>query len=141
MEDRVSSLLSAERPFAICGPCVIESREHALQTGQAIAAAGRSAGVSLVFKASFDKANRTSVGSFRGPGMARGLEILAEVRHKTGLPVLTDIHEPAQAVTVGEVCDILQIPGLPLPTDRPAGRRRSHWQGGQHQEGPVPGPR
>ena len=112
MEDRVSSLLSAERPFAICGPCVIESREHALQTGQAIAAAGRSAGVSLVFKASFDKANRTSVGSFRGPGMARGLEILAEVRHRTGLPVLTDIHEPAQAGTVGEVCDILQIPAF-----------------------------
>lgn len=112
MDDRISTLLSAERPFAICGPCVIESREHAVQVGRAVAAAGQSAGVGLVFKASFDKANRTSAASFRGPGIARGLEILAEVRRDTGLPVLTDIHDPSQAEPVAEVCDILQIPAF-----------------------------
>ena len=112
MDDRISSLLRSERPFAICGPCVIESREHALQMGRAVAAAGRSAGVSMVFKASFDKANRTSVESFRGPGIETGLAILAEVRHETGLPVLTDIHEPLQAERVAEACDILQIPAF-----------------------------
>ena len=112
MDDRVSKLLAAERPFAICGPCVIESREHALMLGRSVAAAGRSAGVSPVFKASFDKANRTSGTSFRGPGIERGLDILAEVRHKTGLPVTTDIHDPSQADRVAEVCDILQIPAF-----------------------------
>ncbi len=112
MDDRISTLLSTERPFAICGPCVIESREHALRMGCAVAAAGRSAGVELAFKASFDKANRTSAASFRGPGIERGLEILAEVRHETGLPVLTDIHEPSQAERVAEVCDVLQIPAF-----------------------------
>ncbi len=112
MDDRISTLLSAERPFAICGPCVIESREHAVQVGRAVAAAGQSAGVGLVFKASFDKANRTSAASFRGPGIARGLEILAEVRRDTGLPILTDIHDPSQAEPVAEVCDILQIPAF-----------------------------
>ena len=80
--------------------------------GCAVAAAGRSAGVELAFKASFDKANRTSAASFRGPGIERGLEILAEVRHETGLPVLTDIHEPSQAERVAEVCDVLQIPAF-----------------------------
>ena len=105
-------LLSSERPFAICGPCVIESRDHALSVGIAVAAAGRSAGVSVAFKASFDKANRTSVDSYRGPGLEQGLEILAEVRAATGLPVVTDIHHPAQAEPVGETCDILQIPAF-----------------------------
>ena len=112
MDDRVSTLLSAERPFAICGPCVIESRDHALQTGRAVAAAGEAAGVRVAFKASFDKANRTSASSFRGPGLRRGLEILAEVRSETGLPVLTDIHQPSQAEPVAETCDILQIPAF-----------------------------
>lgn len=91
---------------------MIESRRHALQVGRAVADAGRSASVSMVFKASFDKANRTSARSFRGPGINRGLEILAEVRQETGLPVLTDIHEPWQAERVAEVCDILQVPAF-----------------------------
>ncbi len=112
MDDRTSLLLSSDRPFAICGPCVIESREHALSLGHAVAAAAASSGVSVAFKASFDKANRTSVASYRGPGMERGLEILTEIRLATGLPVLTDIHHPSQADPVAEVCDILQIPAF-----------------------------
>lgn len=112
MDHRISRFLSSERPFAICGPCVIESRDHALSIGRAVAAAGRSSGVSVAFKASFDKANRTSVDSFRGPGMKRGLAILREVREATGLPVLTDIHHPSQAEPVAENCDILQIPAF-----------------------------
>ncbi len=112
MDDRASRLFSASRPFAICGPCVIESREHALKMGRAVAAAAERAQLSVVFKASFDKANRTSVASYRGPGMERGLETLAEVRRETGLPVLTDIHQPDQAEAVAEVCDVLQVPAF-----------------------------
>lgn len=112
MDDRTSKLFSANQPFAICGPCVIESRGHALRMGQAVAAAAARAGMCAVFKASFDKANRTSVASYRGPGMERGLDILAEVRQVTGLPVLTDIHQPEQAEPVAEVCDVLQVPAF-----------------------------
>ena len=112
MDDRTSSLFAAERPFAICGPCVIESGRHALDLGMAVAKAARAAEVQAVFKASFDKANRTSVTSFRGPGLRRGLEILERVRSATGLPVLTDIHHPDQAGPVAETCDILQIPAF-----------------------------
>ena len=112
MDDRASRVLSANRPFAICGPCVIESREHALRMGRAVAAAAQRARLPVVFKASFDKANRTSVSSYRGPGMVRGLEVLAEVRRETGLPVLTDVHQPEQAEPVAEVCDFLQIPAF-----------------------------
>src|SRR5690606_22823447 len=81
----------------IAGPCVIESREHALRHAAAIAAICRDLGVPLVFKSSYDKANRTSGSSFRGLGMDEGLKILAEVRAEIGVPVLTDIHEPAHA--------------------------------------------
>ena len=108
----MAELLAAQRPFAICGPCVIESHEHAMAIGLAVAASSRAAGVPAAFKASFDKANRTSVISFRGPGMERGLEILGEVRAATGLPVLTDIRRPDQAERVAETCDILQIPAF-----------------------------
>ncbi len=111
-DDRISPLLSAERPFAICGPCVIESGDHVMSLGRAVASAAKAAGVAVAFKASFDKANRTSVASYRGPGMERGLEILDAVRRATGLPVLTDIHEPSQAEPVAETCDILQIPAF-----------------------------
>lgn len=93
----------------ICGPCVIESLDHCLM----LAAALREAlGAPFIFKASFDKANRTSVHSFRGPGLREGLRILAEVKHRTGLPVLTDIHTPDQAAPAAEVADILQIPAF-----------------------------
>jgi len=98
--------------FLIAGPCVIESRDSALRHGRRLAEISRSAGVGVVFKASYDKANRTSDDSFRGPGIDEGLEILAEVRAETGLPVLSDVHEVAEVARAAEVVDVLQIPAL-----------------------------
>ena len=112
VDDRVAGLFSSNAPFAICGPCVIESRTHALRTARVVALAGQTAGLAVVFKASFDKANRTSRDSYRGPGITAGLEILADVRRETGLPVLTDIHQPDQAELAAKACDILQIPAF-----------------------------
>lgn len=101
------------QPLAvIAGPCVIESEPHALATARAVAEACRQADLPAIFKASFDKANRTSVSSYRGPGLTEGLLILQRVRDETGLPLLTDIHEPVQAAPAAEVCDILQIPAF-----------------------------
>ncbi len=96
----------------IAGPCVIESREMALDLARRLTAIARKMKVPYVFKASFDKANRTSVDSYRGPGLEKGLEILAEIRSKFDVPVLTDIHEPWQAKPAAEVCDVLQIPAF-----------------------------
>jgi 2-dehydro-3-deoxyphosphooctonate aldolase (KDO 8-P synthase) len=96
----------------ISGPCQIESRAHALECAEALAEMGRTAGVGIVFKSSYDKANRTSAGAARGVGMSEGLSILAEVRERTGLPVLTDVHDAAQCAPVGEVVDCLQIPAF-----------------------------
>jgi len=96
----------------IAGPCVIESRKMAVDLAARLIAIAGKLGANFIFKASFDKANRTSVDSFRGPGIDKGLEILAEIRSKFGVPVLTDIHEPWQAKPVAEVCDVLQIPAF-----------------------------
>ena len=96
----------------IAGPCVIESRQMALGLAKRLVALANRLKVGFVFKASFDKANRTSVDSFRGPGLDKGLEILSEIRSTFGVPVLTDIHEPWQAKRVAEVCDVLQIPAF-----------------------------
>jgi len=96
----------------IAGPCVIEDRAHALSLARAVSDIGQRCGVPIVFKASFDKANRTSASSYRGPGLDEGLRILAEVKSATGLPLLTDIHEPAQAGPAAEVVDVLQIPAF-----------------------------
>jgi 2-dehydro-3-deoxyphosphooctonate aldolase (KDO 8-P synthase) len=96
----------------IGGPCVIESDAHALELAHAIKAIAQAAGVSYIFKASFDKANRTSIASFRGPGLDEGLRTLARVKEEAGVPVLTDIHEPWQAEPVAAVVDILQIPAF-----------------------------
>ena len=96
----------------IAGPCVIESREMALDLARRLSALARRLKVGYVFKASFDKANRTSVDSFRGPGIDKGLEILAEIRQKFDVPVLTDVHEPWQCKVAAEVCDVLQIPAF-----------------------------
>jgi 2-dehydro-3-deoxyphosphooctonate aldolase (KDO 8-P synthase) len=98
-------------PF-ILGPCVIESASQVLDSAIAIRDLGARCEVPVVFKASYDKANRTSLASFRGPGLDEGLRILADVRARTGLPLLTDIHEPAQAARAAEVVDILQIPAF-----------------------------
>jgi 2-dehydro-3-deoxyphosphooctonate aldolase (KDO 8-P synthase) len=102
-----------ERPlFVIAGPCVIESRELVLRTAERLRDVSRRLGVPLVFKASFDKANRSSGESFRGLGMHEGLEILAEVRRELGIAVLTDVHESEQAAPVAEVVDVLQTPAF-----------------------------
>lgn len=96
----------------IAGPCVLESEELTLRIASTLRDIAKELDVPLVFKASFDKANRTSVEAYRGPGMQRGLEILARVKSETRLPVTTDIHEPSQAAPVGEICDLLQIPAF-----------------------------
>jgi 2-dehydro-3-deoxyphosphooctonate aldolase (KDO 8-P synthase) len=101
-----------ERLLLIAGPCVIESEDLTLQIATRLQEIVQSRPVNLVFKASFDKANRTSGGAFRGSGIERGLEILATVKRQTGLPVTTDIHESSQAALVAEVCDVLQIPAF-----------------------------
>lgn len=96
----------------IAGPCVIESRGLCLETAAAIRDLAAGLGLPYIFKASFDKANRTSIGSYRGPGLAAGLAILAEVREQVGVPVLTDIHEAGQAAPAAEAVDVLQIPAF-----------------------------
>jgi 2-dehydro-3-deoxyphosphooctonate aldolase (KDO 8-P synthase) len=96
----------------IAGPCVIESEELALQIATRLREIASTRPLQLVFKASFDKANRTSASAFRGAGIERGLEILAKVKRETGLPVTTDIHESAQAAPAAEVCELLQIPAF-----------------------------
>jgi 2-dehydro-3-deoxyphosphooctonate aldolase (KDO 8-P synthase) len=96
----------------VAGPCVIESPEQTLAAGRAVAAIGRRLATPLIFKASFDKANRSSLGSFRGPGLAAGLEVLAAVRAETGLPLLTDVHAPEQCEAAAEVCAVLQVPAF-----------------------------
>jgi 2-dehydro-3-deoxyphosphooctonate aldolase (KDO 8-P synthase) len=98
--------------FLIAGPCVIESREHVLFMARELKRITADAGVRFVFKASFDKANRSSIKSFRGVGMEAGLDILREVREAAGVPVLTDVHEPAQAAPVAKAVDVLQIPAF-----------------------------
>lgn len=96
----------------IAGPCVIESAELLDTVAERLAEINRRLGTEIIFKASFDKANRTSLGSFRGPGLEKGLRMLADVRAKWGLRLLTDIHEAWQAAPVGEVVDVIQIPAF-----------------------------
>jgi len=99
-------------PLFLAGPCVIESRAHALAMARRLKAIGEETGAAIVFKSSFDKANRSSKDSFRGPGLSEGLSILAEVKASTGLPVVSDIHEPEQAEPAARVLDVLQIPAF-----------------------------
>jgi len=96
----------------IAGPCVVESRDHALKMAGAISEIAAKVGLGHVYKSSFDKANRSSIESFRGKGLEFGLEVLADVKREFGIPVITDIHEPPQAAEVAEVADILQIPAF-----------------------------
>ncbi|HYU99058.1 MAG TPA: 3-deoxy-8-phosphooctulonate synthase [Pyrinomonadaceae bacterium] len=96
----------------IAGPCVIESREHALMMARECSSRARNAGLDFVFKSSFDKANRSSIKSFRGLGMEEGLEVLRQVKEEIGLPVLTDVHDVSQIAAVAEVADVLQIPAF-----------------------------
>ena len=106
-------IVGGGNPLAfIAGPCVIESAAHALETAIAIRDIAARARVPVIFKASYDKANRTSRHSFRGPGLDEGLRILSDIKLKTGLPILTDIHEPAHAASAAQVADALQIPAF-----------------------------
>lgn len=100
------------KPIFIAGPCVIESAELLDQVAQELVRINKQLGVDIIFKSSFDKANRTSIRSFRGPGITKGLQMLADVKEKYGLRLLTDIHESWQAEPAGQVCDVLQIPAF-----------------------------
>jgi 2-dehydro-3-deoxyphosphooctonate aldolase (KDO 8-P synthase) len=106
-------LMSNSRPLVfIAGPCAMEGRDFALRTALELREIFEAAGVDFIYKSSFDKANRTSSGSFRGVGMDEGLDILAEVREKAGVPVITDVHSPEQAAPVAAVVDMLQTPAF-----------------------------
>ncbi len=111
---RINDLvLGNDRPLVlIAGPCQLESRAHALETGQALSETAKRLGIGLIYKSSFDKANRTSLTSPRGIGLGEGLPILAEVRETCGCPVLTDVHGPEQCAPAAEVVDVLQIPAF-----------------------------
>jgi 2-dehydro-3-deoxyphosphooctonate aldolase (KDO 8-P synthase) len=98
--------------FLIAGPCVIESEAHAIRLAEALKKLSAEMGVPLIFKASYDKANRSSISSYRGPGLKEGLRILGEIRKRTGLPVVTDVHEISHVGPAAEVCDILQVPAF-----------------------------
>jgi 2-dehydro-3-deoxyphosphooctonate aldolase (KDO 8-P synthase) len=105
--------LGTGRPLAfILGPCVIESEAHAMDLAVALRDIAARIAVPLIFKASYDKANRTSLASYRGPGLTEGLKVLAKVKARTGLPVLTDVHETSQVAAAAEVADVLQIPAF-----------------------------
>src|SRR5215475_6899412 len=98
--------------FLIAGPCVIESESHARMMAERVAKIAADSGVPYVFKASYDKANRSSLKAFRGPGLPEGLRILGKIRADLQLPILTDIHDAAQAAPAAEVADVLQIPAF-----------------------------
>jgi 2-dehydro-3-deoxyphosphooctonate aldolase (KDO 8-P synthase) len=100
------------KPFFIAGPCVIESEKHCLKMAEVLAEIASRLSLDLIFKASYDKANRTSAHTYRGPGLQEGLRILERARAASGLPVLTDVHEVSHVSAVAEVCDVLQIPAF-----------------------------
>jgi 2-dehydro-3-deoxyphosphooctonate aldolase (KDO 8-P synthase) len=106
-------LIGKGQPLTVmCGPCVIESEELALETAEFLKELYSSLGLNLIYKSSYDKANRSSYHSFRGPGLDEGLKILEKIRRELDLPVLTDVHSPEEATAAGEVCDVLQIPAF-----------------------------
>ena len=102
----------SQKAIFIAGPCVIESAELLNTVARKLVEINKKQGTNIIFKASFDKANRTSIRSFRGPGLERGLQMLADIKTQYGLQILTDIHEAWQAKPVGEVCDVIQIPAF-----------------------------
>ena len=127
------------KPFTfIGGPCVIEGRDATLAAAEKLAAITSRLRIPFIFKSSYDKANRTSIGAFRGPGIEEGLKILKEVKDYFGVPVLTDVHSPQEAALAADVVDVIQVPALlSRQTDLLVGVRKN-GQGGQHQERPVP---
>ncbi len=134
-------------PFLIAGPCVLEDERLNLRVGEHLAALGAKLGLPVVYKASFDKANRARLAGFRGPGLEAGLAALARVRSATGLPVLTDVHEPGQAAAAAAVADVLQVPAfLCRQTDllvavgtagKPANIKKGQWMTPEAMAGAV----
>jgi 2-dehydro-3-deoxyphosphooctonate aldolase (KDO 8-P synthase) len=105
--------IGAGQPLVlIAGPCVIESEAHAIKIAERLTKIAAAAKVPLIFKASYDKANRSSLHSYRGPGMQAGLAVLRKIKDRFGVPLLTDIHDPAQAAEAAEICDVLQVPAM-----------------------------
>lgn len=133
--------------FLIAGPCVLEDERLNLEVGEALARISDHLGLPVVFKASFDKANRSSPGSPRGPGLEEGLELLAQVKRATGLPVLTDVHEAGQCTAAAEVADVLQIPAFLCrqtdlllaagATGRPVNVKKGQWMAPHEMRGAV----
>jgi 2-dehydro-3-deoxyphosphooctonate aldolase (KDO 8-P synthase) len=134
-------------PFLIAGPCVVESDDLNLRVGEALAELGAALGIGIIYKASFDKANRSRLSAARGPGIEAGLRALTKVRSATGLPILTDVHEPAQVSAAAQVADVLQIPAfLCRQTDllvaagkagRPVNIKKGQWMSPEAMRGAV----
>ncbi len=134
-------------PFLIAGPCVVESDDLNLRVAEALADLGAKLGLHVLYKASYDKANRSQLGAARGPGLERGLRALERVRAATGLPVVTDVHEPAQVAAAAQVADVLQIPAfLCRQTDlllaagragRPVNVKKGQWMSPEGMRGAV----
>jgi 2-dehydro-3-deoxyphosphooctonate aldolase (KDO 8-P synthase) len=139
--------LFAPAPFLIAGPCVLEQDDLNVRVGSALAELGERLGLRVIFKASFDKANRSRLGAARGPGLDKGLAALATVRDVTGLPILTDIHEAAQAPEVAEVADVIQIPAFLCrqtdlllaagATGKPVNVKKGQWMSADGMRGAV----
>src|SRR5215212_11942454 len=108
----MDEIFNSKKLFLIAGPCVIESETHAMKMAREIKRVAEDLGVPYIFKASYDKANRTSINSFRGPGLNEGLRVLELIKKEFGLPVLTDVHDIEQAREAAEVVDVLQIPAF-----------------------------
>jgi len=136
-----------EAPLLIAGPCVVEDGDVLPRTAEALAAIGARLGLPVCFKASFDKANRARPGAARGPGLERGLAALARIKQHTSLPILTDVHEPAQAAMAAEVVDVLQIPAFLCrqtdlllaagATGRPVNIKKGQWMAPEAMAGAV----
>jgi len=145
--DVAQQFAAGAAPFLIAGPCVVESDDLNLRVGAALAELGATLGVHVIYKASYDKANRSRLAGARGPGMERGLEALARVRRDTGLPILTDVHEAAQVPAAAQVADVLQIPAfLCRQTDlliaagrggRPVNVKKGQWMSADGMAGAV----
>jgi 2-dehydro-3-deoxyphosphooctonate aldolase (KDO 8-P synthase) len=143
----VSGWRFAPAPFLLAGPCLVEEGDLVPRVAERLAAIGGRLGIRVCFKASFDKANRSRLGAPRGPGLERGLEILAGARASSGLPVLTDVHEPAQAASAAQVADVLQVPAfLCRQTDlllacgrtgRPVNVKKGQWMQPEAMRGAV----
>ena len=147
MTDVAQQFAAGAAPFLIAGPCVVESDDLNQRVAAALAELGATLGVHVIYKASYDKANRSRLAGARGPGLERGLEALARVRADTGLPILTDVHEAAQVPAAAQVADVLQIPALLCrQTDllvaagrggRPVNVKKGQWMAPEEMAGAV----